>query len=64
MIWRNTLTTSFYEKLGVAPIEVNAWMEVEDGKITYSNQYYPLHSVEGIERACESPAGQNIQVLG
>lgn len=64
VIWRNALTTPFYEKLGVAPIEENAWMVVEDGKITYSNQYYPLRSVERIERACESREGQNIQVLG
>lgn len=64
VIWRNNLTTPFYEKLGVAPIEVNAWMVVEDGKITYSNQFYPLRSVEKIERACQSPEGQNIQVLG
>lgn len=64
VIWRNSLTTSFYERLGVAPIEVNAWMVVEGGKITYSNQYYPLRSIERIERACESPEGQHIQVLG
>ena len=64
VIWRNNLTTSFYEKLGVAPIEVNAWMVVDGGKITYSNQYYPPRSVERIERACESPEGQHIQILG
>ena len=64
VIWRNNLTTPFYEKLGVAPIEVNAWMVVERGKINYSNQYYTLRSVERIERACDSPEGHNVQVLG
>ena len=64
VIWRNNLTTPFYEKLGVAPIEVNAWMVVERGRIEYSNQYYTLGSVERIERACERPQGQNIQILG
>jgi hypothetical protein len=64
VIWRNNLTTPFYEKLGVAPIDVNAWMVVEGGRISYSNQYYTLRSVERIERACESPQGQTVQVLG
>ena len=63
VVWRNNLTTSFYEKLGIAPIEV-IWMVVEGGRITYSNQYYSLRSVERIERACESPQGQTVQVLG
>jgi ketosteroid isomerase-like protein len=64
VIWRNNLTTPSYQKLGVAPIEVNAWMVVERGRIEYSNQYYTLGSIERIERACESPQGQSTQILG
>ncbi len=60
----NYQTTAFYERLGIAPVEVMCEAHVQSSKIKSLDEYLPLNEIGRIEKACGTPKAEGLLMFG